>query len=451
MPRRLSSVLLALTLSAAAGCANHAKPSITLYESGNYQAAAIAADEGLAAHPDDDALWGMRIRSALALGDGDAIVRAYTGYTAHRAELDKPLLKDLATATLAQALNSPSAKLELVAIEAIEDIEIQGLADAVVAILHGGYAQAGQVAGDSLRSPDAEARRIAVEGVGKKVGRPAAADLEKAASDSDPRVRRAAVFWLGQIKDTDAVAIFAQRIKDEDDGVRAAAARALARVGIGDLGAYGKAAAADAALPVRIAAIDLLVAAHLDSDLGKLARDPDPILAVEASLALHDVGLARDAVQRAMASPDGSVRAGAANYLVRALGKDAALGPARQLAHDKELGVRLAAARVLAHAGDATEATKVFVAALGADDSRDHAAQAAADLAALGDARGAARLTELVRDPRRTPEQRAAAAAAHRSAHRVTPGLLAALADTNAIVRVEAAAALGALSKDRER
>jgi hypothetical protein len=32
--------------------------------------AAKAADEGLANHPDDDGLWQMRIRAALALGDG---------------------------------------------------------------------------------------------------------------------------------------------------------------------------------------------------------------------------------------------------------------------------------------------------------------------------------------------------------------------------------------------
>ena len=73
--------------------------------------------------------------------------------------------------------------------------------------------------------------------------------------------------------------------------------------------------------------------------------------------------------------------------------------------------------------------------------------QAAADLADLGDARGIERLTALVRDPKRTAEQRADAASAHRTAHHVTPGLVAALADGNAIVRVEAAAAIGVLAK----
>jgi hypothetical protein len=53
----------------------------------------------------------------------------------------------------------------------------------------------------------------------------------------------------------------------------------------------------------------------------------------------------------------------------------------------------------------------------------------------------------VVRDGKLTAEQRAAAANAHRIAHHVTPGLVAALADSNALVRVEAAAALGMLAK----
>ena len=456
---------IAFALLTFAGCANHAKQSITLYESGDYAGAARAADSGLAAHPDDDGLWAMRVRAAIALGDADAVDKAYAGYAAHREDLDKPLLRDLVTATLGQALASPSAKLKLAAIQAIEDIEIEGLADqvaermgdeddkvaaaAAVAVLHGGYAQAGQVASDSLKADDPEARRIAVDGVGKKVGKLAAADLEKAAADVDPRVRRAALYWLGHIKDVDAVALFAQRLHDEDDGVRAAAARAMAAVGIGNLEGFGKTAVADKALAVRLAGIELLVAAHAESALVALASDADPMVAIQAAIAVgdkHDLALA--AVARALASPEWTIRAGTANLLVRALGKANGVAAARKLTEDKELGVRLAAARVLAHNGDPATAATVFAAALATDDADDHAAQAAADLAALGDPRGLARLTQLVRDPKRSPEQRAAAAAAHRTAHHVTSGLVAALADSNALVRVQAAAAIGALAKN---
>ena len=54
---------------------------------------------------------------------------------------------------------------------------------------------------------------------------------------------------------------------------------------------------------------------------------------------------------------------------------------------------------------------------------------------------------EALAQAKRTPEQRAAAAAAHHSAHAVTPGLVAALADSSGVVRVEAAAALVMLAK----
>nr|MBA2541118.1 hypothetical protein [Deltaproteobacteria bacterium] len=53
----------------------------------------------------------------------------------------------------------------------------------------------------------------------------------------------------------------------------------------------------------------------------------------------------------------------------------------------------------------------------------------------------------MVRDAKSTPDQRVAAASAHRSARRVTPGLVAALADANGVVRVEAATVIVMLAK----
>jgi HEAT repeat protein len=128
---------------------------------------------------------------------------------------------------------------------------------------------------------------------------------------------------------------------------------------------------------------------------------------------------------------------------VQRLGKPGALPLAQKLAVDPELGVRLAAARALVRAGDRETARGVFAAAL----ATDRAAQAAGDLAALGDDRGLAALDRLVRDPQRTPEQRAEAAREHATAHRVTAGLVAALADASGIVRIAAAATLAALAK----
>ena len=443
----------------AVGCANRAKRSVTLYDSGDYSGAARAADEGLTQHPEDDGLWAMRIRAALALGDADGVAKAYEGYVSHRGDDDKALIRDLASATLGQALASPSARLKIAAINAVAELELHELteqvfeklgddddrvaASAAVAVLKG-HPQAPQIADDMLKSENAEARRIAVDGVGKKIGKLAVADLEKAGSDRDARVRRAAIYWLGMIKDQDAIELLTKRLRDPDETVRAACASALARIGVGNLEAFGQQALKDHALAVRLAGIELVVAAHREDVLLTLTADADPMVAAQAAIAAKRPDLGAKAIERAIASDEWAIRAGAANLLVQAIGKAAALPVARQLTTDKELPVRLAAARVLAHNGDPAAAKLVFAAAL---ETPDHGVQAAADLAALGEPAGTRALSAFVRDLKSSPEQRAAAAMAHRTAHKVTAGLVAGLADPNGLVRVEAAAALALLSK----
>ncbi len=456
--RRL--LVSAFLLSLAAGCASRAGRSVQLYEAGDFAGAARAADEGLAAHPGDDDLWRMKVRAALAQGDAPGVARAYAGYVAQRGGDDHELLRELARATIGQALGSPSAKLKIIAIEAIEDAELQDFADqvaeqmnhnddrvaaaAAIAVLRG-YPQAAQIASDMLRSENAEARRIAVDGIGRKVGKLAAGDLEKAAADPDPRVRRAAIRWLGQIKDPDALTVLTRRLRDPDEGARAAAATALARIGLGNLAAFAKQVLADHALAVRLAGIDLLVAARRTDQLVALAEnEQDALVAAEAAIAAKRPDLAAKALDRAASDERPALRAGAANTAVRALGKERALAFARLLVGDPELSVRLAAARVLAHGGDRAAAIPVFQDALAQPEL---AIQAAADLAALGDARGVGYLDAAVRDLSHTPDARSAAVAAHRTAHRVTPGLVAALADPSGIVRAQAAALLVAMAK----
>ena len=440
------------------GCANHAQHTVALYETGDFAGAARTADAELVAHPGDEALWQMRVRAALALGDRPAMARAYAAYrTQLGGDDDRALLRDLAIATLGQALAAPSAKVRIAAIEAVEAAELEPLADqvaqrmrddddrvvatAAVAVLHGAP-DAPKAAGDMLHSEDAEARRIAVEGIAKKVGKLALADLEAAGNDSDPRVRRAALRWLGQLKDAGAVELLTGRLRDPDEAVRAAAASSLAHLGVANL-ELGRLAVADHALAVRLAGIELLVAARARSELAALAEDADPMVAAEAAIAGGGGAPAARALERAAASPEWAVRAGAANLAARALGKDAAVALARRLATDAELGVRLAAARVLAHAGDRPAAAAIFAAAL----TTDHRLDAAVDLAAQDDARGTTALDAAVGDPEHGAPARAAAAAAHRTARVITPGLVAALADDSGAVRVEAAAALALLTR----
>jgi HEAT repeat protein len=456
---RTGAFVLALLVTA--GCANRAKKSIELYDSGDYAGARRAADDGLAKHPDDDNLWAMKVRSSVALGDTEGVARAYEQYVATRGDDDKELLRDLATATLGQALVSPSWKMKIAAIEAIERIEIHSLTDAVaermnddddrvaaaaaVALLRG-MPGAPQVADDMLRSPDAEARRITVDGIGRKIGKLAVADLHKAAADSDPRVRRVAIRWLGMIKDKESVELLMQHMKDPDDGVRAASASALARIGIGNLAAFAKQAVADRSLAVRMAAVDLYAAANAEADLVTLTDDADAMVALQAAIAIKSKRpeLVDKAIARAMVAEQWTIRAGAANLLVTAIGKTGVRTYAEKLVTDKELGVRLAAARALVSAGHHAAAKPIFSAAIA---DAEYGVQAAADLAGLGDAAGMQALSAAVRDAKRPPAQRVAAAAAHRSARRVTGGLVAALADGDGLVRVEAAAVLGTLAR----
>jgi len=464
MPQRL---LLTLVLLLTA-CANRAKQSIALYDSGDYAGAMRAADEGLASHPDDDNLWAMKVRTSVALGDVEGIAKSYEAYVVSHGGDDKALLRELSTATLGAALGSPSWKMKIAAIEAIERIEIHSLTDqvtvlmddnddrvaaaAAIAVLRG-MPEAPQVADDMLRSPDAEARRITVEGVGRKIGKIAGAigrlaivDLEKAADDSDPRVRRAAIRWLGMLKDQESVEILMRHMKDPDDSVRAASASALARIGIGNLPSLGKQALADRSLAVRLAGIELLATANADAELVTLTDDADPMVALQAAIAIKAKRpeLVEKALVRAAAADEWTIRSGVANLLVTAVGKDAARAHAQRLATDRELGVRLAAARTLISIGDREEAKRVLAPAL---TDAEYGVQAAADLAGLGDATAMQTLSLAVRDGKRTPTQRMAAASLHRSARRVTGGLVAALADGDGLVRVEAAAALGTLAK----
>ncbi|MEO8702077.1 MAG: HEAT repeat domain-containing protein, partial [Kofleriaceae bacterium] len=429
-------VTFSFVLLASVGCASRAKQSVSLYEAGDYAGAAKAADAGLANHPSDAGLWQMRVRSALALGDGEAVAKAYGTYRGHSGGDDAELLQDLAIATLGQALASPSVRLKIAAIDAVATAELQVLADDVAerlgddddrvaaaaasAVLRG-YPQAPKVASQMLHSEDAEARRIAVEGVGKKIGALAVIDLQKlAGSDPDARVRRAAIRWLGQIKDKESVELLVRQMRHQDEAVRAAAATALARIGAGDLAAFAKQALGDRAVGVRLAGIELLVAAKQNAELVKLAEtEADPMVAAEAAIAAKRNDLVIKALDRAVVAEAWTIRAGAANIAVRGVGKSTAIELARKLVADPEIGVRLAAARVLGSAGDREAAIRVFAAAL----TGESALSAASDLAHLGDERAIGALDAMVRDQKASPDQRAAAASAHRTARRVTPGL----------------------------
>jgi hypothetical protein len=117
-------------VGALGGC-SHAKQSVSLYEAGDFAGATRAADDQLASHPDEEDLWEMKIRAGLAQGDAATVATAYAKYVERRGDDDRELLRDVAAATLGQALESPSAKIKMIAIDAVAQAEIHSLADRI--------------------------------------------------------------------------------------------------------------------------------------------------------------------------------------------------------------------------------------------------------------------------------------------------------------------------------
>jgi HEAT repeat protein len=446
---RIASGLAALTCLACTSSA--ARQAKHLYDRGDYAGAAQLADSELVGRPGDDDLWNVRIRALLAQGDGARIAGDYAKYVQARGGDDPDLVIDMATATLDQGLDSMSVDVRIQTIGFIEDLALEPLAEdvmdqmeseddriaaaAAVAVLRG-HPQAPYLLEQLQHSDDPHARAIAIEGIGRKVGKHADDDLRKAAADPDPRVRVAAMIALGGIFDEVSTRSLGEALADPDATVRAAAARSLADRRRGDLAGFARKALADESAAVRLGGVAILAAGKDTAGLQALLGGDDPVIAVQAAAALEgaDPAGAAQAVDAALARSESAVRVGAVNLMEAALGKAAAFERAHRLLADADLAVRLAAARVLAYQKHAAEAIPVFAAALDGTERLS----AAADLARLGDARGVATLSAALQSAKR-PADRVRAAQMHGSAHRITPGLVAALADQSGQVRVVAA------------
>lgn len=438
---------LALAL-AACGPSAAAKQAQTLIDRGDYAGAAKVAEEGLARDPNDGDLWRARIRASLGLHDAKAAVEHYGTWRERRGSDDPGAMRMMALTTLWLALESPSAQARLGAIEAVERLEIEMLADAVadhmgddedvvaaaaaIAILRA-YPQAPQVATDMLESSDPAARRIAVAGIGRKVGARAAEDLRAMADDPDPLVRRAVVSALGALKDPADTETLTQLATDEDDEVRAAALNALAQGKRGDLAPLAREHLADLHLGVRLAALRLLAANAGDEELVPYLTGEDAAMAAHAARALAKTMPveAKAALDRILGDEDWTVRASGLNLATSVVGRDGAVERAVIALRDAELDVRLAAARLLPD--DDARALEVFGEALADESTR---LEAAVDLATRGDPRGLDTLDALVVDS--NPSTRIAAAGAYARARAAHAGLVTALADDNPAVRIAA-------------
>lgn len=455
------------------------KQSVRLYEGGDYQGAAAAAERGIADDGGDEGAWQMRVRAALALGDAAGVADTYGRYQKARGGDDAELATELAQVTIRQALTSPSVALRIAAIQAVEASELGELADAVAqrmtdpddrvvaaaaaAVLRG-YADAANALDDMLKSEEPQARRLAIDGLGRKLAKHAVAELSAAASDGDASVRRTALGHLAALRDAELAPLFQRHLTDADDAVRAECVQALAALAKAKK-AQATAAAAlpaaqrDRALGVRLAAVTLAQVVEDRGALTAMLSDADPTVAIAAAAALgNDAAALAPLFDRALAA-EWPTKVAALNQATARLGAEAAKARARAALGDPELAVRLAAARVLGHAGAKDEAIAVLAAVVeagganaagGEAPSPARVIEAAVDLLHLGDARGEVALSNaLLRGA--TADVRGRAASAHRLARKITPALLAALTDASGAVRLEAATTLAALATDADR
>jgi HEAT repeat protein len=396
------------------------------------------------------------MRDALGAGDARRAVELYESWRAERGEDDPAALRLLARTTLWQALRAQASVIQTAAIQAIERLEIEELAPdvaelvaddddrvaaAAAAALLTAHPQAPRVIVDILKSEDAEARALAVDGIGRKAGEHARADLVPMLDDPDPRVRREAVGAVGRFAEGETLERLAAMARSDKDGsVRARALRAIAARDAGGRVGLARQAASDPFLGARFAAVDLLArgdSPEARAALDQLAAGSDLPIALAAAAARLRAGgdeATAGVFDRALAETDWTARAAALNSAAAAPRAFALRLGGRGLV-DRRGEVRLAAARLLMRLGVTGQARKHLEAALASKDPAIRI-DAAVDLLRLGDPRASQALAELARDP--AIEVRRAAIGAHASARALTPGLVAALADSDPALRVQA-------------
>jgi hypothetical protein len=222
-----------------------AKKAQRLLKAGDFAGAEKVADDELARFPKHPTLWRIKIQAGMLAGDAAGAVDDYGRWLDIRGAHDRDILATMAKTTLWQGLRVPSAAVKTEAIQTIERLEVEALAQdvsdriadeddavaaaAAVALLRA-HPQAPHIATELLSSDDPRARAIAVEGIGRKIKATAREDLLPMLGDSDPVVRRAAAFAVGAMEtDEDTAALARVAREDADGAVRAAALRGLGR------------------------------------------------------------------------------------------------------------------------------------------------------------------------------------------------------------------------------
>ena len=426
-----------------------------LLDAGDYPGAIAEADRGLAQDGGLDELQRIKIRAALYAGDSAEAVQAYLGWRRSRSgKDDEKALTQLAHLTLWRGLVAPSAEIQMAAIAIIADHQIVALADEVTALIASeddrvaataavavlrDHPQAASVAAARLRSPDPEARAIVVAGIAHKILARAAPELRAALSDPDARVRIAAIGAVKKLASREDTSMFATLARtDPDDHVRAHAGRALAQRPHRAALEVARALVLNGFLGARLAGLEL--AAHLSGDGGRdvlrnATNDDDLAFAMRAAVLLGRGPSWQPLFQRALVSPKWPIRAAALSSIRAATDEDTAKRAADKFITDPNVGVRLAAARLLVRLGSAERAKPIFLQATsGAQPNLSAAIEVAtryrepAGLAAVG------RLATAEERSVRAP-----AIASYKRLNVLANELLNALADPSPVLRMKAA------------
>jgi HEAT repeat protein len=451
----IASLVIAACGSAAPGLGQAQR----LYERGDYAGAERAADGELARSPRDPALWRLKIDAAIRGGDSQRGVSLYMQWHRLRRHYDHALLGRMALSTLWQALSAADADVRVQALQAIERLDLDGLhgdagrlltdqdervAAAAAVLLAAEQERARERGMALLRSPDPQVRAVVIAGLGHLFGTRVHGDVVTALGDPSPHVRRAAVQVLGRDPRPDDIARLMQIAREDAEGsVRAAALQALTRNRSSNAQDAARAALADPYLGARLAALALLSRwPEKNRDLLlEQARSSDFFVALRAAVTVRKTGgeVPVQTLQLALKHRSWPIRVAALNALAEATSDKVALALIEHSLTDERIEVRLAAARVLHRFGSVGRAAEIAAAAL--ETPRDAPRiQAAIDLLRMHDDRGRAALMRLSRSP--SASTRRQIASAHRYMANPTLPLVAALGDSAAEVRVEAAATL---------
>ncbi|HWM87338.1 MAG TPA: HEAT repeat domain-containing protein [Kofleriaceae bacterium] len=459
MPR--PALLLCLSLVACAGAPPEARRAEALLERGDYAGARSAADKGLERAPRDPLLWRLKMRALLGAGEARGAVALYRSWRDLRGQEDPAALRAMARTTLWQGLRARSAAIQTGAVQAIERLELEELspevaelvaseeplvAAAAASALLTAHQNAPQVLVELLRSDDPAVRVLAVDGIGRKAGEHARADLEPMLNDRDARVRSAAAGAVVRFAEGAAlVRLYTMARRDPDGPVRARILRGLATRDVdGRVELARQAATRDPYLGARHAAVVLLAStdtAEASAALDRLVRSRDLHIALAAAA---ERGGDKAVFERALADAAWTTRAAALNA-VHAAPRPLALALAGRGIVDRRAEVRLAAARLFMRLEQPERARSELRSALAGGDALLRL-DAAIDLLRLGDERGLAVLDRLAHSA--SPGVRGAAVRAHAAVGRTTAGLVAGLADPQPELRLAAAETLLALLDD---